>query len=72
MNVYGFEIESNKFPISSTYIVFANDEKEANDKIDKEFKIRLSEENGWRWGTPIVKTISEDEMRKLKNANIIW
>lgn len=46
MNVYGFKIESSNFSIRSTYIVFANDEKEAKNKIDKEVKILLSKEDG--------------------------
>lgn len=72
MNVYGFKIESSKLSISSAYIVFANNEKEAKNKIDKEVKMLLSEEDGWEWGTPTIESISKNEMRELKNANIIW
>lgn len=72
MNVYGFTIKSSRFSDYSTYLVFANDENEANNKINIEAKSLLSEKEGWIWGTPSIVRIEETALKELKNANIIW
>ena len=71
-NVFGFLIKSSFRSVRSEYIVFANTIEEAKEKLNEEIQVLLKEKDGWIWGEPITTLMGEDQMKALKNANIIW
>lgn len=70
--MFGYKIKSSKFSNYSEYVVVTDDEKLASEMIKAEVDYLLSTDDGWTWGTPTIIQLSENEMKHLKNANLIW
>ena len=70
MNYYGFHIKSSHRSVSTEYLVIAKNEEKAEELIQKEVSVILSQKDAWIWGTPIVSKI--ENVKEMLNANLIF